>query len=253
MTVVNCEQLLTDRFTFGRSLSDEPSHLRSNRTSKSDRLLVHVQRTRLFLLSLSHFCVDFYATLLTPILPLIIERLELQLALAGFLGTILSLCNLTQPLMGVWGDRMNRRNLVLGGALLAAIFVPLLGRAPNYLTLAAFLAFGGLGVSAFHPQAFSLAGDLSPKSPCFRDLTLRLWWNPWNWIFPPLDPLFRGAIWHPGSPSAEPTWDVCRSHRSPLCAAQESSCSTYWISFPGSISPPNREASPAHYNRGRSA
>ena len=42
---------------------------------------------------------------------------------------------------------MRRRNLILGGALLAAIFVPLLGLASNYLTLAVFLALGGLGVA----------------------------------------------------------------------------------------------------------
>ena len=111
--------------------------------------------------TLSHFCVDSYAALLAPLLPLVNERLGLSLAYAGFLGTITSLCSLSQPLMGLWADRMTRRYLIVSGALLAALFSPLLGIAPNYAALVMVLALAGLGVSAFHPQTFSLAGELS--------------------------------------------------------------------------------------------
>jgi FSR family fosmidomycin resistance protein-like MFS transporter len=120
-----------------------------------------MRKFRLFLLGCSHFCVDSYATMLAPVLPLINERLGLNLALAGFLGMILSITNLTQPLMGLWGDRMSRRILVTSGALMAAVFIPMLGLAENFLTLAAVLFAGGLGIAAFHPQSFSLAGELS--------------------------------------------------------------------------------------------
>ncbi len=126
-----------------------------------------MQKLRLFLTALCHFCVDSYATLLAPILPLVNERLGLSLAYAGLLGTIVSLCNLSQPLMGLWADRMSRRYLVLLGALLTAVFCPLIGVAPNYTVLLIVLALGGLGVAAFHPQSFSLAGDLSGNQRSF--------------------------------------------------------------------------------------
>ncbi|MBI2504454.1 MAG: MFS transporter [Candidatus Latescibacteria bacterium] len=121
----------------------------------------------LLLVTLAHFMVDTYATLLAPILPLINERLNLNLAFAGLLGTIVSLCNLSQPLMGLWADRMRRRHLVVGGLLLCALFSPLLGLAPTYLSLVAILAAGGMGVAAFHPQSFSLAGELSGERRSF--------------------------------------------------------------------------------------
>ena len=105
--------------------------------------------------------------LLAPVLPLINERLGLKLALAGLLGTVLAMCNLTQPFMGIWGDLMHRRNLVIAGALIAAVFIPLLGVAPNFATLVAVLTLGGLGISAFHPQAFTLAGELSNQRRAF--------------------------------------------------------------------------------------
>ena len=126
-----------------------------------------MQKRRLFLTALCHFCVDSYATLLAPILPLINERMGLSLAYAGVLGMIVSLCNLSQPLMGLWADRMSRRYLGVGGALLCAVFSPLRGVAPNYTVLIIVMALGGVGVAAFHPQSFSLAGDLSGNQRSF--------------------------------------------------------------------------------------
>ena len=120
-----------------------------------------MQKIRLFLITLSHFCVDSYATLLQPLLPLLKANLGLSLAQTGFLGTIVSICNISQPLLGLWADRMARRWLVVGGLILATVFAPLMGLAPDYLTLVGILALGGIGVAAFHPQVFSLAGELS--------------------------------------------------------------------------------------------
>lgn len=120
-----------------------------------------MQKLRLLLVTLSHFCVDSYATLLAPLLPLLKVNLGLSLAQTGLLGTIVSICNISQPLMGLWADRMARRWLVVGGLALTTVFAPLMGQATNYLTLVCILALGGIGVAAFHPQVFSLAGELS--------------------------------------------------------------------------------------------
>jgi len=126
-----------------------------------------MQRLRLFLLTLSHFWVDSYATLLPPVLPLLKGHLGLNLAQAGFLATIVSISSISQPLMGLWADRMARRYLVIAGLGLAAVFIPLLGIAPNYLILILTLALGGFGVAAFHPQVFALAGELSGERRSF--------------------------------------------------------------------------------------
>ena len=126
-----------------------------------------MRRLPLLLVSLAHFCVDSYATMLAPVLPLVIDRLGLSLASAGILGTIVSACNLSQPLLGIWADRMRRRWLVVGGLGLAAVFTPLMGNAPTYYTLVAALTIGGFGVAAFHPQVFSLAGELSGDRRAF--------------------------------------------------------------------------------------
>jgi MFS transporter, FSR family, fosmidomycin resistance protein len=120
-----------------------------------------VQKTRLFLLTLAHFLIDTYATMLAPVLPLVIAKMGLSYASAGVLGTVMSIVSLSQPLMGVWADRMRRRYLVVAGVVMAALFGPLLGVASSYGAIIVVLALGGVGVSAFHPQGFSLAGELS--------------------------------------------------------------------------------------------
>jgi FSR family fosmidomycin resistance protein-like MFS transporter len=126
-----------------------------------------MRRSSLFLLSLGHFLVDSYASLLAPLMPLISDRLGLNLAHAGLLGTIVSLTNLSQPLLGLWADRMARRYLVVGGLFLSAACSPLLGVAPTYGALVVVLGLGGLGVAAFHPQAFSLAGEMGGPQRSF--------------------------------------------------------------------------------------
>ncbi|MEW6752269.1 MAG: MFS transporter [Candidatus Latescibacterota bacterium] len=126
-----------------------------------------MQKARLFVLTLSHFTVDTYASLLAPILPLLILRLDLSYASAGVLGTMVSLIGLSQPLMGMLADRMRRRILVVLGVVLSAVFSPLVGLAPSYAAAALALALGGIGVAAFHPQSFIMAGDLSGRSRAF--------------------------------------------------------------------------------------
>jgi len=126
-----------------------------------------LQKIRLFLVTLAHFCVDSYASLLAPLLPQIKLSLGLSLVQTGFLGTIVSICNISQPLLGYMADRMNRRYLVIAGLAMATLFAPLLGIASSYFGLVAILALGGIGVAAFHPQVFSLAGELSEPRRSF--------------------------------------------------------------------------------------
>jgi len=126
-----------------------------------------MQRLSLLVLTLGHFCVDSYATMLVPALPFLSERLGFGLAFSGVLATIPSVCSVSQPLLGLWADRMARRYLMLGGLFLAAAFMPLIGITSSYWMLVVFLCVGGFGVAAFHPQVFALVGELSGSRRTF--------------------------------------------------------------------------------------
>lgn len=112
--------------------------------------------------ALLHGLNDAYAAFLHPLLPRIMERLELSIALAATLAMVLSLASsLIQPLMGLLADRRGHRLFVVGGPVLSGVFLSLIGVAPSFSVLVVFLLLGGLGSAAFHPPGASLAVRVS--------------------------------------------------------------------------------------------
>jgi MFS transporter, FSR family, fosmidomycin resistance protein len=112
--------------------------------------------------AIAHGINDAYAAFLHPLLPRIMERLELSISLAASLAMTLSLAaSLVQPVMGHLADRYGRRLFVIAGPLVGAVFMSLIGIAPSFLVLAAFLALGGLGSAMFHPPGAALAARVS--------------------------------------------------------------------------------------------
>jgi len=126
-----------------------------------------MQRLSLLVLTLGQFCVDSYGTMVIPALPFLSERMGFGLAFSGILAAIPSVCSVSQPLLGLWADRMKRRYLMLGGLFLAAAFTPLMGITSSYWMLVALLCLGGFGVAAFHPQVFAVVGQLSGSRRSF--------------------------------------------------------------------------------------
>lgn len=119
---------------------------------------------RLGLLSFGHFTVDAYSSFFSPLLPLLVVKLDMNLTQVGTLVAFMSLASsMTQPLFGLISDRMRHPWFLALGPLAAALFISALGLAPDYRTLIVLLMLGGLGVAAFHPQAASLAGESSPR------------------------------------------------------------------------------------------
>jgi FSR family fosmidomycin resistance protein-like MFS transporter len=114
------------------------------------------------LLSLGHLVVDLYPSFLAALLPLLIDRLGLSMALASFLASILIFStSLSQPLFGILSDRIGGKTLMFWGPLMAGAGMSFIALLPSYTLLLIFLVISGLGVSCFHPQAAALAGHFS--------------------------------------------------------------------------------------------
>ena len=108
-------------------------------------------------LAATHFLVDGYGNVLTPLLPLLITNLHLSLAGAGTLQMCFQLANSVAQLgFGHVADRRNPRILLIGGPLLAVCTLPFVGLAPTVWVLTGVLILGGLGGAAFHPPAAAL-------------------------------------------------------------------------------------------------
>ncbi len=110
----------------------------------------------------AHFINDFYVAFLAPLLPLVVSRFNLSLALAGLLATILNTsAALSQPLFGTFADRMHRRFFVVLGPACTVLAMGLIGLAPSYGALIGLLLIAGTGTASFHPQGASTAGHAS--------------------------------------------------------------------------------------------
>ena len=115
------------------------------------------QWMRTGLLFVGHAVNDGYGGFLAPLLPLLIQRLDLSLALAGLLGTIrIVTSSVLQPTLGHAIDRVPRPSLIVIGPLLSVAAIPLLGIAPTYAVLVVLLLVSGIGTAIFHPAAAQL-------------------------------------------------------------------------------------------------
>ena len=143
------------------SLTESASPLKKTASSSADKSDIF-QRGSIFLIAAGHFVNDTYTGFLSPLLPLLMERLQFPLSRAGMLASVLSAStSLLQPIFGALNDKFGKRFFVFSGPLITGFFICSLGYAPSYQTLIPLLLLCGLGSSMFHPSAASMVSRVS--------------------------------------------------------------------------------------------
>jgi FSR family fosmidomycin resistance protein-like MFS transporter len=118
------------------------------------------------LLASTHFLVDGYGNIYSPLLPLLIPHLNLSLTAAGTLQMCYQMANSVAQLgFGHIADRWHPRLLLLFGPVLSVTVLSLIGLSSSVWWLAAVLVVGGLGAAAFHPPAAATVHQLSGTRP----------------------------------------------------------------------------------------
>lgn len=110
-----------------------------------------------------HFIHDIYTSFLSPLLPLLIEKLSLSLTLAGSLSALSSLSGLLNPFIGYLADKVSLRYFVIFAPGVTATLISSMGFAPSYFILATILFVTGISVAAFHAPAPAMIGEVSGK------------------------------------------------------------------------------------------
>ena len=119
---------------------------------------------RTALLFVGHLLNDGFASFFAPLLPLLIDRLDLSLALAGTLGTVRIVTNsLLQPGLGHLVDRVQRPWLVVIGPFLTVLAMSLIGRVGGFTPLLLIMLISGAGTALFHPAAAALVAADRPQ------------------------------------------------------------------------------------------
>jgi FSR family fosmidomycin resistance protein-like MFS transporter len=119
---------------------------------------------RTALLFVGHLLNDGFASFFAPLLPLLISRLDLSLALAGALGTIRIVTNsLLQPGLGHLVDRVQRPWLVIVGPFMTVLAMSFIGRVGGFTPLLVIMLISGVGTALFHPAAAALVAADRPR------------------------------------------------------------------------------------------
>lgn len=127
---------------------------------------------RVTLVSMAHFVHDLYTSFLSPLLPLIIEKLSLSLSQAGLLSTVMQIPALLNPFIGLFADNRGlARWLVILAPTMTAIPMSFIGLAPTYGTLLVLVFITGISVALFHVPSPVLiaryAGDFKGRGMSF--------------------------------------------------------------------------------------
>jgi len=116
----------------------------------------------IFGLALVNFIGYFYTSFVYPLLPVFLERFSLTLTQVGLIvGIGRLLAFIVLPSAGYIADHYRTRFFVLGGPLLAIVFIPLVGIAPCFLVLILFVSMGSIGSSMFYPTSAGMVSTYS--------------------------------------------------------------------------------------------
>ncbi len=110
-----------------------------------------------------HFIHDLYTSFLSPLLPLLIEKLSLSLTLAGSLTALTQISGLLNPFIGYLADKVSLRYFVIFAPGVTATLISSMGFAPSYFALAVILFVTGISVAAFHAPAPAMIGEVSGR------------------------------------------------------------------------------------------
>ena len=113
--------------------------------------------------AMGHFIHDTYTAFIAPLLPLIIEKLSLSLAMAGTLVSLMQIPSILNPFIGHFADRANVRYFVIFAPAVSATLIASMGFASNEVTLGILFLLTGLSSAAFHAPAPAITARVSGK------------------------------------------------------------------------------------------
>ena len=108
------------------------------------------QKNQVATISLAHLAHDTFSSFLAPILPLLIEKLGMSLAMSAFLDIARKLPSLMNPFFGLLAQRSDARYFVILSPALTAFSMSLLGVSSSYALLVVLLIISGISSTLFH-------------------------------------------------------------------------------------------------------
>jgi len=107
-------------------------------------------KAKVYTISSAHFAHDIFSSFLAPLLPLIINKLNISLSEVAFLDIIRRTPALFNPLLGLVAEKQDVKYFLIFTPAITAISMSLLGVAPSYFILILLLFVAGISSALFH-------------------------------------------------------------------------------------------------------
>jgi FSR family fosmidomycin resistance protein-like MFS transporter len=112
----------------------------------------------LALLGLGHLMVDLNTGALPALLPFLKSTFDLSYTMLSSLVLVANMsASFIQPVFGHWSDRSARAWLLPFGVIAATCGMATIGLASSYFGLLVLVFLSGIGIAAFHPEAYKTA------------------------------------------------------------------------------------------------
>ncbi len=108
-----------------------------------------------------HFVHDTYSAFLSPLLPVLQERLSTNYAMTGSLAIFSQIPSLLNPLIGHMADKISLRYFIILAPAITGTLMSALGLTSSYVGLAMLLFASGLSIAAFHAPAPAMIARVS--------------------------------------------------------------------------------------------
>ncbi|WP_104991113.1 MFS transporter [Deinococcus sp. NW-56] len=111
-----------------------------------------------------HFINDAYGAMLTPLTPALQGKFGVSIAAVTLLSSVYSLTSsVLQPLLGILGERVDRRYAAALGPLMTGLGLTAMGFVPWFGALVLLVAVAGFGSGFFHPAGAAYVALSSPS------------------------------------------------------------------------------------------
>ena len=116
-----------------------------------------------FLLSFAHLTHDIYTSFLAPVLPLLIQKLGINVTEASILEVIRRIPALLNPYIALIISRKDVRIFTILSPVTTAILMSFIGIAPNYIILIILLFLAGVSAQIFHIATPAIVKEVTPQ------------------------------------------------------------------------------------------
>ena len=147
------------------SIIHHPSCLITNSYLCNPEMNDKLKISKVIVLTVTHFSHDFYTAILAPLLPKLIEKLQISYFSAGFLQFIVQIPLFFSPFISVIANKPHARYFVIFAPAVAAILMSIIGLVSSYWLLVLILFVVGVNSAFYHVPAPVMMKNVSGKNP----------------------------------------------------------------------------------------